>query len=175
MEKRITWLAVSLMISIFSPAHAFTLTSENHVDLPGCDYKNFDVPDNVPYNVCMDACGLDSNCQAWNLDSSSGKTVCYLKNCSPAPVASTTISGVKLQATMSDPETGTDRPGCDIGVLPGAKMTIQICLAACAVNNNCQAWNFDVPRSGTNTCYLKNCVPAPTFSLYTTSGVKFSQ
>jgi hypothetical protein len=86
MEKRIIWLAVSLVIFIFSPAHAFTLTpAQSAEDLPGCDYKNFVLPggNNTPnyvlYDVCMDACGLDSSCQAWNFDPRSGKPTCFLK------------------------------------------------------------------------------------------------
>jgi hypothetical protein len=62
MEKRMICLAVSLMIFIFSSAHAFTLTVELGTDRPGCDYKNFGMPsaNSNNYPACMDACGLDS-------------------------------------------------------------------------------------------------------------------
>jgi hypothetical protein len=85
MEKRIIRLAVSLMIFFFSPAHAFTLTFENNTDRTGCDYKNFAVPRaNFPYAACMNACGLDSTCQAWNFDPTSGTPLCFLKKLCPS-------------------------------------------------------------------------------------------
>jgi hypothetical protein len=165
-EKRIIWFVVSLMIPIFSPAHAFTLYPEYNTDRPGCDYKNFSIPNpnNIPYtpnfSVCMDACGLDTSCQAWNFDTrSSGKGVCYLKNCTPNPTtADGTVGGIKLSATMSGSESGIDRPGCDFQSIPLAEMTQELCEAACSGNSSCLAWNLD-PRSGTPTCYLKKCVP----------------
>jgi len=80
MERCIICLAMSLMMFVFSPAHAFTLTVEIDMDRPGCDYRNFAVPDN--YLVCKDACGLDSSCQAWNFDPRSGTPMCFLKTVS---------------------------------------------------------------------------------------------
>src|SRR5215813_3125076 len=117
MEKRIICLAVSLMIFVFSPAHAFTLTPEFDTNRPGCDYRNFAVPGanfGSAYSVCMNACGLDSSCQAWNFNSRSGTPTCFLKNCAPNPTAANgTVGGVKLPATMSGFEGGFDRVGCD--------------------------------------------------------------
>src|SRR6476619_7031443 len=68
--KSIT-LAVSLVIFLFSPAHAFEITVENDTDRVGCDYRNFPVPGpGVAYLasgfVCANVCGLDPSCQAWN-------------------------------------------------------------------------------------------------------------
>jgi len=74
MKNRIICLAVSLMIFVSSLAHAFTLSFEEYIDRPGCDYRNFAVPNHENadlskiYAGCMDACGLDSSCQAWNFD-----------------------------------------------------------------------------------------------------------
>jgi hypothetical protein len=63
MKKRIICLAVSLMIFVFSPAHAFSLIVETDTDRPGCDYGNFVVPGansaSTFYPVCENACGLD--------------------------------------------------------------------------------------------------------------------
>jgi hypothetical protein len=76
MKKRIICLAVSLMIFVFSPAHAFSLIVETDTDRPGCDYGNFVVPGansaSTFYPVRENACGLDPSCQAWNLDPRSG-------------------------------------------------------------------------------------------------------
>ena len=102
MEKRIIWLAVSLIIFVFSPAHAGTLTVEYETDRPGCDYQTFVLPgiQHGNYNPCMDACGLDFNCEAWNFDPRSGTPTCFLKNCVPAATASSShplvTSGVKF-------------------------------------------------------------------------------
>jgi hypothetical protein len=178
MEKRIIGLAVSVIIFVFSPAHAFTLTPEFNTDRPGCDFRNFAVPGanfGSAFSVCMDACGLDSSCQAWNFDSRSGAPRCFLKNCvPPATVARGTVGGIKFQATMSVREDQIDRPGCDFRTLPVGDS--QICVNSCAIDPRCQAWNFD-SRSGAARCFLKNCVPTPTAtnSFGVTSGVKFSQ
>src|SRR5260370_1312986 len=118
MGKRIICLAVSLVTFVFSPAHAFTLTIEENTDRPGCDYRNFAVPGSKPlpfsaYSVCMNACGLDPRCQAWNFDPTSGtEPRCWLKNCTPAPTThGNTTGGLRLPATMSGFEEGFDRVG----------------------------------------------------------------
>ena len=177
MEKRIICLAVSLMIFAFFPAHAFSLIVEADTDRPGCDYKHFSVPlandAKKFYNVCMNACGADSSCQAWNFDPRSGTPTCFLKNCVPAhTVAMGTVGGVKYSAIMSGIESQIDRVGCDyknfIDNIPNN------CVIACAADPVCQAWNFD-NRSGTPRCFLKSCVPAPTVSVGSIDGgVKFS-
>jgi PAN domain len=91
------------MIFVFSPAHAFTLFFEGETDLPGCDFKNFVVPGANAANrfqtfgACMNACGLDPNCQAWNFDTRSGTGTCFLKNniCGPT-VSPGTVGGFRL-------------------------------------------------------------------------------
>ena len=190
METRLIRLAVSVMIFVFSPAHAFTLFVEAGIDRPGCDFKNFVVPGNTDsaffdsaFNVCMNACGLDQNCAAWSFDGRSG--TCFLKNNFCGPVRSGSSGGIKLPATVSSLEANIDRPGCDFSSFPATNPTthlvdLQICMLTCAENSSCQAWNFD-PRVGTGTCFLKNCVAPPIFSKVpppttaVTSGVKYSQ
>jgi hypothetical protein len=160
---------------------AFTLTTEFGTDRPGCDYRNFAVPGSrgigsSVYPVCMDACGLDPSCQAWNYDYSTSGTEprCWLKNCAQTPTThGGTVGGVRLPATMSGFEEGFDRVGCDYRNFSASGA--DVCSATCARDSACQAWNFDA-RSGTRTCFLKNCVPAPTVppnsnNIY--SGVKF--
>jgi hypothetical protein len=93
MEKRIICLAVSLMIFVFSPAQAFTMSDlEFNASRPGCDFKNF-VPPGANGQVCMNACGLDSRCEAWNFDSRSGTPICFLKNCAPEPITAIGVTG----------------------------------------------------------------------------------
>jgi PAN domain len=103
MEKRIICLAVSLMIFVFSQAHAINLPVEFDFDRPGCDYRSFAVPRANDlkkfYNVCQDACGADSSCQAWNFDNRSQRTpMCFLKSCVPVPTVNVVgvIGGVKF-------------------------------------------------------------------------------
>jgi len=145
MEKRIISLAVSLIIFVFSSAHAFTLINEYNTDRVGCDYRTFAVPGATfgsAYSACMNACGLDSGCQAWNFNPRSGTPGCFLKNCAPAPtVANGTVGGVKLPATMSGFENGFDRVGCDYRSFPVSGT--QVCMATCARDSRCQAWNYD--------------------------------
>lgn len=178
MEKRIVCLAVSLMVFVFSPAHALILTLESDTDRPGCDFRSFAVPapndHDASTRICSDACGLDSSCQAWNFDPRSGISNCFLKNCLTHPRASNgTDGGVKFSGTMGYTELRTDRVGCDFANFPANGL--QTCLTACASDARCQAWNFD-PRFGAPTCWLKNCVPAPTAvpTSDIASGVKFS-
>jgi hypothetical protein len=173
----------------FPQLHAFTLFFESGTDRPGCDFKNFVVPgaNNASqfFTACMNASGLDSNCQAWNFEARSNTGTCFLKNniCGPT-VSHGTVGGFKLPAAMSGPEFGTDRVGCDFSNFPAKNPLThatdqQICMITCAEDNRCQAWNFDA-RSGTPTCFLKNCVPPPTAAPPANrgnviSGVKFSQ
>jgi hypothetical protein len=182
MERSIICLAVSIMIFVFSPAHAFTLFAEVETDRPGCDFKNFVVPGANDANsrqtfvACMNACGLDTNCQAWSFDARSGTGRCFLKNNTCGATASHgTIAGFKLPATMSGTEPETDRVGCDFASFPAKNPLRGI---TCAEDSRCQAWNFDA-RSGAPTCFLKNCVPPPTIPAErpneVTSGVKFPQ
>jgi hypothetical protein len=183
MEKSIACLTASIMTFVFSPVHAFTLFQEQNTDRPGCDFRSFVVPgvNSVQFSsACMNACGLDKNCVAWNFDPRSGTNTCFLKNnlCHPT-VSPNTDSGFKLPATMSGMEFEIDRVGCDFSSFP-AKNPLrpgadpQICMITCAEDNRCQAWNFD-PGVGTGTCFLKNCVPPPTATPGgRTSGVKFA-
>lgn len=175
MNKHIIGLAVSLMILFFSPAHAFTLTHDNDTYREGCDYKKFLVPPSTfPYTICMDACGVDPACQAWNFVPRPGNStpLCFLKNCVGARRGAIgPVSGVKIPATMGFFETDIDRVGCDYTNFVGG--TAQFCWLQCAFDSQCQAWNFD-PRF-TFMCFLKNCIPAPTLSVGLTGGVKFSQ
>ena len=188
MEKRIICLAAGIMIFVFFPAHAFTLLNEGGSDRPGCDLGSFPVPGPNPgnsstvFNACKNACGLDTNCVAWNFDARSGTGTCFLKNviCG-AVISGSTEGGIKLPATMSEPEIQVERNGCDFSSFPATNPITHgvddyICIRTCAEDNRCQAWNFD-PRVGTGACFLKDCVPAPSVSGSSgvTSGVKFFQ
>jgi len=197
MEKRIICLAVSIMIFVFSPAHAFTLfLPEFNTDRPGCDFRNFIVPGANGSNrfqtfaACMNACGLDPNCQAWSFDTgfgTEGSGTCFLKNniCRATPNGHS-IAGLKLfprPTQMSAIESEIDRVGCDFSSFSADNPLFgpgdpQICMFRCAEDNTCQAWNFDA-RSGTPMCFLKNCVPPPRVPPErpnnVASGVKFSQ
>jgi hypothetical protein len=166
---RIIRLAVSVMIFVFSPAHAFTLFIESGIDRPGCDFKNFVVPNanpgnNNPSSVCMDACGLDKDCAGWSFDPRS--STCFLKNnfCEPVISGSGGDGGIKLPATMSGQESDVDRPGCDFSSFPATNPTThgvdpQICHVTCAETSSCQAWNFDAINS-TGYVLLKKLCPS---------------
>jgi PAN domain-containing protein len=173
MEKRIICLAVSLMIFVFSPAHAFTLGAlEFDIDRVGCDFKNFVVP-NADRTICINACGLDSRCQACNFDSRSGTPVCFLKNCAPVPRSSVgVVGGVKFPSTMSAVESNVDRTGCDFTNFVVPSSNVSVCSNACGLDSRCEAWNFD-SRSGIPICFLKNCAPEPISSVGVIGGVKF--
>ena len=102
MGKRLICLAVSLMVFIFFPAHAFELRDEGQTDRPGCDFRSFVIPDANTSDfssVCRDACGLDPACQAWNFDPT-GTPTCFLKDCVPRPtvrrISPAFTSGVKF-------------------------------------------------------------------------------
>ena len=95
MKTRSIFLALSLIIFVFSPARAATMSQrERETDRPGCDTQNFIMPSSDP-TICENTCGADPNCSAWNLDT--GR--CYLKNCAPPAVAPRAgqITGVKVR------------------------------------------------------------------------------
>jgi PAN domain len=181
MEKRIIYLAVSLMILmifVFPPAHAFTLTFESNIDRPGCDFENFEVP--IPGEIlCMNACGRDPTCLAWNFDPVhfQGKLMCFLKNCNTSPQSSVGLtSGVKFPFTMSAAEANIDRPGCDIENFETQELGL--CSNACGFNHSCEAWSFDPvhfqgPQPGWGMCFLKSCATPPQSSVGVTGGMKF--
>jgi PAN domain len=186
MEKRIIYAAVSIMIFVFSPAHALTLLAEQNIDRVGCDFRSFVVPgaNGVQFSpVCKNACGLDQNCMSWNFDPRSGKNMCFLKmNFCPPTVSFGTVGGLKLTATMSDMEPEIDRPGCDFSSFPAKNPLLaagadpKVCMITCAEDNRCAAWNFD-PGVGTGTCFLKSCAGSPPAPVAAPpgmmSGVKF--
>jgi len=94
MGKRLICLAVSLMVFIFFPAHAFTLRDEGQTDRPGCDFRSFVIPGANTSDfssVCRDARGLDPACLAWNFDPR-GAPRCFLKDCVPSPTVTPRIS-----------------------------------------------------------------------------------
>jgi PAN domain len=164
------------MIFVFSPAHAFELSYESSIDRPGCDFENFEVPNSASGAgiICMNACGRDPSCQAWNFDPVhfQGKLMCFLKNCRPSPQSSAGVTGgLKLPFTMSTAELNVDRPGCDIQNFEAHDLGI--CSNACGCNNNCEAWNFDPVHFGTPMCFLKSCAAPPQSSAGVTGGVKF--
>jgi hypothetical protein len=190
MEKHIFCLAVSLMIFGFSPAHAITISIEASIDRVGCDFKNFVSPRNsssssqldTDVQVCINACGADSNCQAWNLDRRSGTSMCFLKNCVPQKSISVGVfGGVKFPFTMSNVEISVDRPGCDYVIFAVTDRDARVCASnnglcgcsnACGFDSTCQAWNVYF-RTATPKCFLKSCAPLPTSSVGNLSGVKF--
>jgi PAN domain len=153
----ITCLAVGLMTFVLPPAHAAELTYEPNTDRPGCDFKNFPVPNSPNQgSVCGNACGRDPSCQAWNFDPVhfGGKSMCFLKNCHPSPQTSFGVTGgMKLPFTMGFREFNVDRPGCDIQNFQTPDITI--CENACGFAPNCESWNYDSRQGTPGTCFLK--------------------
>ncbi|MCY7349015.1 MAG: PAN domain-containing protein [Pyrinomonadaceae bacterium] len=75
------------------------LTVERDTDRVGGDYKNFDLSE-AKYQLCRNACGSDSNCQAYTYAhpgiQGRSKAHCWLKDIVPqASASSCCISGVK--------------------------------------------------------------------------------
>jgi PAN domain len=183
--KSITYLAVSLAIFVFSPAHAFELTVETDTDRVGCDVgagaRNFPVPGpGVGYLtsafVCANECGLDPSCQAWNYDPTTGTPEghrCFLKNCAPDAISSPgKVGGVKLPFVIMSPgENKIDRPGNDYRNFAAPNQSV--CSSACGSEPICQAWNYDFSSGLPGTCWLKSSVPPARSSDKVVGGVKF--
>jgi hypothetical protein len=179
--KSITYLAVSLVIFVVSPAHAFEITVENDTDRVGCDYRNFPVPGpGVAYivsgYVCGNECGLDPRCQAWNYDPTTGTPrahLCFLKNCVPDAISSPgKVGGVKLPfVTMSPGENKIDRSGNDYRNFTAPNESV--CSDACGSEPICQAWNYDFSSGLPGMCWLKSSVPPAQSSDKVVGGVKF--
>ena len=186
MEKRIICcFAVSLMIFVFSPAHALQMTIQTGFDvpctpdIPNCDFRIIDQPNPSDFTLCMNACGRDPSCVAWTFDPvhTPGKLKCFLKN-TRLPLrssAATLVSGFKLPFTMGAFERDIDRNGCDIEFFE--EHDIGQCVNACGFNSSCEAWNFDPAHFDKPVCFLKNCgggrIPDPQSEPGVTGGVKF--
>jgi hypothetical protein len=55
MEKRIIYAAVSIMIFVFSPAHALTLLAEQNIDRVGCDSEVLSCRAQMAFNSLLSA------------------------------------------------------------------------------------------------------------------------
>jgi PAN domain len=58
-------IALPLLVALLAPAAlAAPPTFEPQTDLPGFDYRNFDLPRPRP-RLCQEACAGDAQCHAW--------------------------------------------------------------------------------------------------------------
>jgi V8-like Glu-specific endopeptidase len=130
--------------------------AEYSQDRPGLDYETREV---FGDRECERACAADALCLAYTYvpDPQWGYFGnCNLKNGVPSPVESQgLISGVKRGV-----ETDLDRPGAEYQSFPIITPSAEICQAACAADEPCQAWVYEpATPTGLASCHLKNAIP----------------
>lgn len=167
------------------PAAPADLLAELHVDRPGMDYKDFDLPQ---LGWCQAECVKDPQCQAFTfsqLGAVFSQAHCWLKRGISSPIARTGfISGTKKNSSGAasggnlspTPEGGAapigtalgqleidvDRFGMDYKDFDSPQP--QHCQAQCAGDPQCKAFTFSQPGAvfPGGHCWLKNNVPPKT-------------
>ena len=147
----------------------------NSSDLPGRDYRGFEITSDHPdMSVCMDACRDEDRCQAFTYVKPGVQgplARCWLKDGVPARTSNEgTTSGIKVSI-----EQGADFPGHDYDHFDvPAGRNADHCAMACALDAPlCRSWTYVEPGvQGTlGRCWLKDSVPGAIANAVTTSGV----
>lgn len=130
---------------------------EPDTDLPGFDYRSFDLEPPTSPGVCFLACQEDDRCQAWTYvwGSAPRKPRCWLKNTVPRPVRNTCcMSGIR------QPTWGYDRPGSDYRNFETGP-DHSACEAVCRYDDRCRAWTWVRPgvQGPRARCWLKATIP----------------
>ena len=103
---RLAFFLLPIVTVMFSAPLAASAAGMSDTDLPGGDYRSFDLVSPVP-SFCQRACSRDSRCQAWTFSwpGKRGKRAkCFLKNKVVAKKSDTCcISGIRGKPT-SQPE-----------------------------------------------------------------------
>jgi hypothetical protein len=175
--NKITSPAVRIPVQPYLERAGVPASTQNQMsgtDLPGSDYRSFDVQENPSsfvtgaYN-CLTTCSSENQCQAWTYVSLGGnKGKCWLKNSVPqARSAANATSGVAAKSF----EPGVHREGYTFKTLTLDDSTAQACQRACDTEGQCYAWSHYV-QSGKGICRLKSETPAARAQSGYTSGVK---
>lgn len=165
-----------VVIVLGSPTPPASELAVNGVDLPGGDYRHFDVqpPTGVPSearpDLCEAACTNESGCKAWTyvhpgLQGRLGR--CWLKNVvAPAVPCNGCTSGATYSAVL----THIDYPGNDIGHIEGGD--VAACQAACYNNLSCTTWTYVRPgvQGPQSRCWMKQSARNPVVNDCCTSG-----
>jgi uncharacterized protein YkwD len=93
------------------PASAFDTTAAPGIDMPGSDYRNFDLePSIAGFGPCKAACESDARCMAWTFVKSGvqgPKARCWLKDAKPHQVRNDCcVSGERIEKPIK-----STRPG----------------------------------------------------------------
>ncbi|MDR4495358.1 MAG: PAN domain-containing protein [Nitrospirales bacterium] len=157
----------------------FIGTFEPSTDLPGGDYLHGFLPKADPA-ICKQACARDGDCQAYTYVKpgiQGTQAICYLKESvsSRALKKDCCVSGIKETAlVIFDDLPNTDLPGqnySDFAVPTGGS---SVCLQACRVDPDCQAYTYVKSTSTTpeGRCWLKTGVPLRRAATCCGSGIK---
>jgi hypothetical protein len=97
--RTLKWIIMAgfFLFMLWPVESAFAQAMEVDTDRPGMDYKNFNLPRNLP-TLCEQACKEDPNCKAWtyvNPGVQGPNARCWLKSGVPSPVKNPCcVSGV---------------------------------------------------------------------------------
>lgn len=145
---------------------------EVEIDRAGSDIDHF-IQASADPNVCRDACYANENCRAFtyvNPGVQGPQAHCWLKGSIPDFSSNPNCtSGTNLTR-----EVNIDRPGMDYSSFALVEPRSELCLAACARDENCKAYTYVVPGvQGTQArCWLKNGIPARSSNGNATAGVR---
>ncbi len=148
----------------------------DNLDMPGMDYRNFDLPNADPL-LCRQACKADAQCRSFTYVKpgfQGPKARCWLKNGFPAGVANPCCMSER-RASTTTAEENEDRPGMDYRNfdLTGGQDLID-CRKACNQDARCEAYTYVKPGiQGPNArCWLKSGIPGARSNACCVSGVK---
>jgi hypothetical protein len=150
------------------------MDDESEVDRPGSDYYDFDAN---PASVltCLSACISDRQCHGYSYTEAGvvrPAAHCWLKGA----VADWVPKAGVTSGIIRSPEYYVDRPGNDYTNFPLSDARSELCAAACAADQYCEAYTYVQPTTQQPSpwCWLKGGVPAVAYNPNTTSGVKRS-
>ncbi len=145
-------------------------TYQDNIDLPGSDYREFDLAKAEP-GSCQSACLGEARCRAWVYRKPEGRTNhqphCWLKQSVPSVMRTDNlvVSGTVIRLQYAEPtfEENIDLAGSDYREFDLAKAEPRLCQSACLGEARCRAWAYRKPEGRTNNrphCWLKEHVPS---------------
>jgi hypothetical protein len=169
-----------------------TYSMESNIDMPGDDYKDFDLKNPDP-QLCAQTCMNEAKCKAWTyvkpgVQADSAR--CWLKvrvpsrtqdeNCvsgvkgAGSSGGGTTTSGTLPGSQNYSMETNIDLPGEDYKDLDLNNPDPSLCAQACINEAKCKAWTYVKPSvlSGNAKCWLKDKIPSRVQDESCVSGIK---
>lgn len=191
MKKFIGILLIVVLFTQFTPGILADCPLMDNTDLPGSDYKDFDLKTADP-NACKKACEEDPNCISCSYvkPGVQGRSArCWLKNTIPTSINNSCCSSwekncspsfevvgvvVNLQNVSTGFFDGVDLPGSDYKSFDLKADDPLLCSDACLHDSQCVSCTYVKPgvQGSSARCWLKNMVPQEKLSDCCSSWIK---